>query len=69
MDESEYFDFSFRGLRRLLVARSFTHSYQRCDGTHLEVDFSDDSKVKIKPFAEINDSGESRENEPQCYRK
>jgi len=70
MAEGEYFaQFEFKGVR-YITDFAVINSYQRCDGTHLEVDFSDANKAKVGSFVDIDDSGEPcRESEPQCYRK
>jgi hypothetical protein len=70
MQEGEYFaQFEFKGVQ-YITPFAVIDSYKRCDGTHVEVDFSDVKKAKIQSFVDINDSGEGcRENEPQCYRK
>ena len=45
-------------------------SYQRCDGTHVEIDFLDRTKAKLQSYVDIDDSGEPcRETEPRCYRR
>ena len=70
MVEGEYFaQFEFKGIR-YITSFAIINSYQRCDGTHAEVDFADTNKAKIGSFVDIDDSGEPcRESEPQCYRK
>lgn len=70
MEEGEYFaKFEFKGVQ---YTENFAvlNSYRRCDGTHVEVDFSDMNTAKLQAFVDINDSDEPcRESEPQCYRK
>ncbi len=70
MDEGEYFaQFEFKGVP-YVANFAIISSYQRCDGTHIEIDFSDTNKAKIQSYVDINDSGEEcRQDEPQCYRK
>jgi hypothetical protein len=70
MQEGEYFtQFEFKGVQ-YITNFAVIDGYQRCDGTHVEIDFSDAKKAKIQSFVDINDSGEGcRESEPQCYRK
>ena len=70
MAEGEYFaQFELKGVR-YTTNFAIIESYRRCDGTHVEVDFSDANKAKIGSFVDIDDSGEPcRESEPQCYRK
>jgi hypothetical protein len=53
-----------------LVGFAVVQSYERCDGTHLEINFSKTGKSTIQDHIDINDSGERcQEYEPQCYRK
>ena len=70
MQEGEYFaTFEFRGVQ---YTQNFAiiDSYQRCEGTHVEVDFSDVNTAKLQSYVDINDSDEPCwESEPQCYRK
>ncbi len=70
MQEGEYFaKFEFKGVQ---YTENFAvvDSYRRCDGTHVEVDFSDVNTAKLQTYVDINDSDEPcRESEPQCYRK
>ena len=70
MQEGEYFaQFEFKGVK-YITNFAVIDSYQRCDGTLVEIDFSDAKKAKIQSFVDFNDSGEAcRESEPQCYRK
>jgi hypothetical protein len=70
MQEGEYFaQFEFKGVQ-YITNFAVIDSYQRCDGTHVEIDFSDAKKAKIQSFVDIYDSGEAcRASEPQCYRK
>jgi len=70
MEEGEYFaQFEFKGAR-YTTNFAIIESYQRCDGTHVEINFSDPNNVKIQSYVDIDDSGqECQENEPRCYRK
>ena len=70
MDEGEYFaQFEFKGVQ-YVANFAIIDTYQRCDGTHAEIDFSDTNKAKIQSYVDINDSGEEcQESEPKCYRK
>jgi hypothetical protein len=70
MDEGEYFaQFEFKGVQ-YVANFAIIDTYQRCDGTHAEIDFSDTNKTKIQSYVDINDSGEEcQESEPKCYRK
>ena len=70
MAEGKYFaEFEFKGVQHI-TSFAIIDSYQRCDGTHVEVEFSDANKAKIGSFVDIDDSGEPcRESEPRCYRK
>jgi hypothetical protein len=53
-----------------LASFAVVQSYERCDGTHLEINFSKTGKATIRDHVDINDSGEEcQEQEPQCYRK
>jgi hypothetical protein len=53
-----------------LVSFAVVESYKRCDGAHLEINFSKAGKGTIQDHIDINDSGEPcEEYEPQCYRK
>lgn len=53
-----------------LVSCAVVQSYERCDGTYLEINFSEDGKVTIQDHIDIIDSGEDcQEYEPHCYRK
>ena len=53
-----------------LVSFAVVESYERCDGTHLEINFSKTGKSAIQDHVDINDSGEAcKEYEPHCYRK
>jgi hypothetical protein len=45
-------------------------SYQRCEASHVELDFSDTLEVKIQSFTDIDDSGqECQPTQPNCFRK
>lgn len=70
MQEGEYFaKFEFKGVQ-YTENFAIVSSYRRCDGTHVEVDFSDVNTAKLQAYVDINDSDEPcRETEPQCYRK
>lgn len=70
MQEGEHFArFEFKGVQ-YTERFAVINSYQRCDGTHVEVDFSDVNTAKLQTYVDINDSDEPcRESEPQCYRK
>lgn len=70
MTEGVYFvQFEFKGAQ-YVTNFAIIESYQRCDGSHIEVNFSDANNVKLQTFADIDDSAEGcHENEPQCYRK
>lgn len=53
-----------------LVSFAVTESYERCDGTHLEITFSKAGKATIQDHIDIDDSEEGcQAYEPQCYRK
>jgi hypothetical protein len=53
-----------------LVSFAVVQSYERCDGTHLEINFSKTGKGTLQDHIDINDSGEDcQEYEPRCYRK
>jgi hypothetical protein len=53
-----------------LVSFAVVQSYERCDGTHLEINFPKIGKGTIQDYTDINDSGEDcQESEPHCYRK
>jgi hypothetical protein len=53
-----------------LVSFAVVQGYERCDGTHLEINFSKSGKGTIQDHVDINDSGEvCQEYEPDCYRK
>jgi len=53
-----------------LVSFAVLQSYERCDGTHLEINFSKNGKGTIQDHIDIDDSGEDcQEYEPHCYRK
>jgi hypothetical protein len=70
MPQGRYFaKFESNGSEKL-VSFAVVPGYERCDGTHLEINFSKVGKVKIQDHIDINDSGEDcLENEPHCYRK
>jgi hypothetical protein len=70
MDEGEYFaQFEFKGVQ-YITNFAIINNYQRCDGTHAEIDFSDVNKAKIQSYVDIDDSGEEcQDSEPRCYRK
>jgi hypothetical protein len=53
-----------------LVSFAVVESYDRCDGTHLEINFSKNGKGRVQDHIDINDSGEPcQESEPHCYRR
>ena len=53
-----------------LVSFSVVETYERCYGTHLEINFSKAGKGTIQDYIDINDSGDDcKEYEPHCYRK
>jgi hypothetical protein len=53
-----------------LVSFAVVRSYDRCDGSHLEINFSKAGKATIQDHIDINDSGEPcQASEPLCYRK
>jgi len=53
-----------------LVSFAVVEGYERCDGTHLEINFSKVGKGTIQDHIDIDDSGEPcREYQPHCYRK
>ena len=53
-----------------LVSFAVVQSYEWCDGTLLEINFSKTGKGTIQDHVDISDSGEDcQEYEPQCYRK
>ena len=70
MQEGEYFaQFEFKGVQ-YTENIAIVESYRRCDGTHVEVDFSDVKTAKLQNYVDLNDSDEPcRESEPLCYRK
>jgi len=70
MQEGEYFArFESKGVQ-YTDNFAVVDTYQRCDGTHVEVNFSDVNTAKLQTYADINDSDEPcRESEPPCYRK
>jgi hypothetical protein len=70
MQEGTYFArFEFKGIQ-YTEHFAVINNYQRCDGTHVEIDFSDASTATLRSYVDINDSDEScRESEAQCYRK
>ena len=70
MQEGEYFArFDYRG-ENYVTAFAVIQNYDRCDGTHIEVSFSNPKTPIIKTFVDIDDSGEAcQENEPRCYRR
>ena len=54
----------------LLISFAVVESYERCDGTHLEINFSKTGKGTMQDHVDINDSGEHcQASAPQCYRK
>lgn len=69
--EGRYFaKFKSDGSNDLLVSFAVVESYERCDGAHLEINFSKTGKGTIQDHVDINDSGEDcQASEPQCYRK
>jgi hypothetical protein len=53
-----------------LVSFAVVQSYERCDGTHAEINLAKTGKGTIQDHVDINDSSEDcEENEPDCYRK
>jgi hypothetical protein len=70
MDEGEYFArFEFKEAE-YITNFAIIQGYQRCDGTHIEVNFSDPNNAKVQLYADTDDSGqECQESEPRCYRK
>jgi hypothetical protein len=61
--------FNFNG-SDFLISVAVVQSYERCDGTHLEINFSRTGKDTVQNYIDINDSGEDcQEYEPYCYRK
>ena len=70
MQEGEYFvQFHYRGTE-YVTNFAVIEGYEQCDGTHIEVNFSNPKKPVIETFVDINDSGEPcEEDEPHCYRK
>jgi len=70
LQEGRYFaKFQSRGSDEL-VSFAVVENYDRCDGTHLEIDFSKNGKLRVQDHIDINDSGEPcQESEPDCYRK
>jgi hypothetical protein len=70
MVEGEYFaQFELKG-DHYNANFAIIEGYRRCDGTHIEVNFSDTNNAKVESFVDIDDSGEGcQENEPRCYRK
>jgi hypothetical protein len=70
MDDGEYFaQFELKGVP-YVANFAIISSYHRCDGTHVEIDFSETNRARIQSYVDINDSGEEcQENEPRCYRK
>jgi hypothetical protein len=70
MEEGEYFArFESKGVQ-YIDNFAVVDSYQRCDGTHVEIDFSDMNTAKLQTYVDIDDSAQPcRESEPQCYRK
>ena len=71
LPEGRYFaKFKSDGSNDLLISFAVVESYERCDGTHLEINFSKTGKGTIRDHVDINDSGEDcQASEPQCYRK
>ena len=70
LPEGEYFaKFNSNGSDNL-VSFAVVESYERCDGTHLEISFLKTGKATIQDHIDINDSREDcQEYEPNCYRK
>ena len=53
-----------------MVSFGVVQSYERCDGTPLEIKLSKAGKATIQDHIDINDSGEPcEESQPHCYRK
>src|SRR5271154_1841552 len=56
MAEGKYFaQFEFKGVQ-YITNFAIIDGYQRCDGTHVEVEFSDANRAKIGSFVDIDDS-------------
>lgn len=71
LPEGRYFaKFNSNGSNDLVASFAVVQSYERCDGTHLEISFTKAGKGTIQDHIDINDSGEDcQAYEPQCYRK
>ena len=53
-----------------LISFAVVDSYARCDGTHLEINFSKTGESTVRDYVDINDSGQDcLEYRLQCYRK
>ena len=70
MAEGEYFaKFDFKG-RQYVTDFAVIQSYKRCEGSHVELNFSDVDKAIVKTYVDIDDSGdECQPTEPHCFRK
>ena len=71
LPEGRYFaKFGSDGPHDLVIRFAVVDSYERCDGTHLEINFPKSGESTIQDHVDINDSGEPcQASEPQCYRK
>jgi len=70
MQEGEYYaQFDSNG-SQYVTNFAVVLSYQRCEASHVELNFSDTHEVEIQSFMDIDDSGqECQPTQPNCFRK
>jgi hypothetical protein len=70
LSEGEYFALFDDKETRYTVSVGVVHGYQRCGGTHVELNFSAVNECSLETYVDVDhDEKDCLEDDPACYRK